>query len=263
MQSEIDVVNILESIMWERRADVEVLKRKIPQEQLLEKAFSRVHHSLRESIADAPGTAIIAEVKKASPSAGVLRDRYDPAATAEAYRDAGACGISVLTEPKHFLGSGRDLEQVRAAVNIPVLRKDFICDSYQVTEALAWGADVILLIVAALEWHGLVALYDEALEKGLEVLVESHSSKELEKALSLPEAIIGVNSRDLTTLRTDISRAVELGRIIPSGRMSIAESGIKGREDIELLNGCGYDGFLIGESLLRRDDVGMALKALL
>jgi indole-3-glycerol phosphate synthase len=256
--------NILTRIMGERKKDVAAAKRDVSINELLWEAEKRTeYHSLADTLRTAPQPRIIAEVKKASPSAGSLRPHYDPTAIAQAYVSAGAVGISVLTEPHHFLGSLDDLRRVRKVVNVPVLRKDFIADSYQLVEAVAWGADVVLLIVAALEPGHCEVLYREARELNLEVIVEVHTAAELKVALACEEAIIGVNSRDLKTLQTDLDVARELARMIPDDRLCIAESGIRTTEDLEGLQAAGYDGFLIGESLLREPFPGKALRALM
>ena len=169
----------------------------------------------------------------------------------------------MLTEPRHFLGCEEHVREVRDAVSLPVLRKDFMCDSYQLHEASAWGADLILLIVAALDPHLMRDLYEEAVSIGLEVLVESHTGRELEKALELEAAIVGVNSRNLKTLKTDLAVARELASEIPEGRYAIAESGIKTRADIDSLLAVGYQGFLIGESLLKEGEPGENLALLI
>ncbi|MDP6490412.1 MAG: indole-3-glycerol phosphate synthase TrpC [Kiritimatiellia bacterium] len=254
-------MDILQQIMGERRAAVDVARREVSVEALRERAAGRVHHSLEEALGR-EGTSIVAEVKKASPSAGLLRPDYDPGAMAGIYEANGACGISVLTEPKHFLGSADHLAAVRAAVSLPVLRKDFMCDPYQVLEAAAWGADVVLLIVAALEDGLMRDLYDTARELGLDVLAESHNEEELERALRLEDAILGVNSRNLKTLKTDLATAHALSGRVPPDRLSLAESGIKTRHDIEGLTGAGYSGFLIGESIVGHDDPGAKLREL-
>lgn len=253
-------MNVLRQIMAERRAAVREAKARIPLSDLLWQAEKRVHHSLAEQLRRGPGPRIVAEVKKASPSAGLLRKAYAPARVAAAYARAGAVGISVLTEPRHFLGSEADLRAVRRAVDLPILRKDFICDPYQLAEAAAWGADVVLLIAAAMNWKQCEFLFEESRELGLEVIVEVHTRVELEMALSCRDAIIGVNSRDLKTLKTDLGRARELALAIPGGRLRIAESGIRDRSDLAGLQEAGYDGFLIGESLLRHKSPGVALR---
>ncbi len=253
-------MNVLAKIVKERQVAVRSAKAVLPLSDLLWQAERRVHHSLADRLRDATAPRIVAEVKKASPSAGLLREAYAPARIAAAYERAGAIGVSVLTEPTHFLGSGADLRAVRKAVGLPILRKDFICDPYQLAEAAAWGADVILLIAAALEWHQCEVLYEESRELGLEVIVEVHTREELELALSCRGAIVGVNSRDLKTLKTDLKTARNLVAAIPEDRLCIAESGIRTREDITGLQKAGYDGFLIGESLLRKRSPGRALR---
>lgn len=253
-------MNVLRQIMAERRAAVREAKARIPLSDLLWQAEKRVHHSLAENLKRGTGPRIVAEVKKASPSAGLLRKVYAPARIAAAYARAGAVGISVLTEPRHFLGSEADLRAVRRAVDLPILRKDFLCDPYQLAEAAAWGADVVLLIAAALDWKQCEFLFEESRELGLEAIVEVHTRVELEMALSCRDAIIGVNSRDLKTLKTDLGRARELALAIPSDRLCLAESGIRDRSDLAGLQKAGYDGFLIGESLLRRKSPGAALR---
>lgn len=256
-------MNVLESIMSERRADAENARLRVPVEKLRELAAKRTHHSLVDALRQGKTTRVIAEIKKASPSAGLLQREYYPADIAAAYKAAGAAGISVLTEPRHFLGSDGDLKAVRRAVGIPVLRKDFVSDPYQVVEAAAFGADVVLLIVAALKENELRSLYEEAISLGLDVLVESHTAAELEQALALEKAIIGVNSRNLKTLKTDLAVARELAAMIPRDRVAVAESGIKTRTDIESLKSHGYRGFLIGETLMLAKDPAEALKELI
>jgi len=244
-------VNILHRIMAERREAVAAARREIPEERLREAAAGRVHHSLAAVLAAGGATHIVAEMKQASPSAGRLRAAYDPAAIAAGYAAAGAAGLSVLTEPNHFLGSAEHLRAARAATDLPILRKDFLCDPYQVLEAAAWGADVVLLIVAALDDARMRDLYAAALAEGLEVLVEAHTAAELERALALETAIPGVNSRNLQTLNTDLSVAAELARHLPRNRPAIGESGIRDRSDITRLEALGYRGFLVGETLMR------------
>ena len=249
--------------MRERKKDVSAAKRAISLNELLWEAEKRTqYYSLSEFLRAQPVPRIIAEVKKASPSAGELRPSYNPQAIAQAYAAAGAVGISVLTEPHHFLGSIADLRAVRKVVNLPVLRKDFMFDTYQLAEAAAWGADVVLLIVAALEPGHCEVLFRQARELNLEVVVEVHTADELSVALACEDAIIGVNSRNLKTLVTDLGVAHDLVKAIPDGRLCIAESGIKTGEDIKGLQAAGYDGFLIGESLLRDPFPGKALKEL-
>jgi indole-3-glycerol phosphate synthase len=256
-------MDVLADIMEERRAAVQDDRLIVPASALLPLAKRRKHHSLLDQLRLTHGTAIISEVKKASPSAGLLRESYAPEVIARSYSAAGAIGISVLTEPRHFLGSGAHLRAVREAVDVPVLRKDFICDTYQILEAAAWGADVILLIAAALDDTTLTSLYTYAISLGLDVLAEVHNQEELDRVLLLEHAIVGVNSRNLKTLKTDLSTAHNLATSIPKDRLSIAESGIRTRDEIVALEAAGYDGFLIGESLLRQPDPALALQRLL
>jgi indole-3-glycerol phosphate synthase len=206
-----------------------------------------------KALSSVTGTAIIAETKKASPSAGTLIEDYDPSTIAETYVRAGAIGISVLTEPRHFMGHLDHLRAVRENVAVPVLRKDFTCHPYHLHEACSAGADVVLLIVAALDKGLLMELHSEARSLGLETLVEIHSPQELDTAIACTDAVLGVNSRDLTTLKTDLQTARDMAGLIPGNRLTIAESGIRTRSDIDELEDLGYKGFLIGESLLRAD----------
>ncbi len=249
-------MNILEKFMCERLAAVEVAKSAVSLEQLREAASGRVHHSLKSGLLNSGKTHIISEMKKASPSAGLLQPDYDPEAIAKSYLKNGAVGISVLTEPLHFLGCEDDLRKVRTAVDLPILRKDFMCDPYQIVEAAAWGGDVILLIAAMLSDEQMRLLYETALEHGLEVLAEVHTKEELERVLPLSEALVGVNSRNLKTLKTDLSTAHDLAQFIPDDRISVAESGISQRSEIDALKLSGYNAFLIGEALVSGDDPG-------
>ncbi len=254
------IMNVLMKIMRERRMDVRAARKRVPLSDLLWEAEKRTHHSLSDRLRQAATPRIVAEVKKASPSAGLLRATYAPARIAKGYEKAGAVGISVLTEPKHFQGSEADLRAVRKAVSLPILRKDFVCDPYQLAEAAAWGADVVLLIVAGLEPGQCEYLYRESVVLGLEVIVEVHTRKELDVALACEGAVIGVNSRNLKTLKTDLAIAHALVAAIPDDRLCMAESGIKTGHDLAALQAAGYDGFLIGESLLRQRAPGGALK---
>jgi indole-3-glycerol phosphate synthase len=250
--------------MKERRADAEAARRRVPLRALEEAAAARPNRlSLAAALAEGVAPRVIAEVKKASPSAGLLQPEYRPERTAGLYAAAGACAISVLTEPRHFLGAEDHLRAVRAAVNLPVLRKDFLGDPYQAAEAAAWGADAILLIMAALGRGQARELHAAAREYGLDVLAEAHTAPEVDAALELPGAIVGVNSRDLKTLKIDLGVAVTLGVAIPADRIAVAESGIRSRSDVERLLAAGYRGFLIGESLLRERDPAAKLRELM
>ncbi|HEY4010909.1 MAG TPA: indole-3-glycerol phosphate synthase TrpC [Acidobacteriaceae bacterium] len=208
------------------------------------------------------GPAIIAELKKASPSKGLIRAEFDPAALALEMQDAGAATLSVLTEEKFFQGSLNNLRLASTAASLPCLRKDFMVDPFQIVEARAHGADAILLIVAALTDAELRTLRDEARRYSLDVLCEIHDADELERALPLECECIGVNSRDLRTFEVSLDRAAELAARLPASAVRVAESGIRTRADIDRLRSAGYDAFLIGESLMRQPRPGEALRKL-
>ncbi|MGI4830028.1 MAG: indole-3-glycerol phosphate synthase TrpC [Janthinobacterium lividum] len=209
------------------------------------------------------GPAIIAELKKASPSKGLIRPDFEVTALACQLEDGGATVLSVLTEDRFFQGSLENLRLASAAVSIPCLRKDFTVDPFQVLEARANGADAILLIVAALTDRELRTLREEARRCELDVLCEVHDREELDRALSLDCECIGVNSRDLRTFQVSLERACDLAQFLPSHAVRVAESGINGRADIDRLWSGGFEAFLIGELLMRQRDPGEALRALL
>ena len=209
------------------------------------------------------GPAVIAECKKASPSKGVIRADYDAAAIAQSFEAVGASAISVLTDEEFFQGTLDDLRAVSAVVSIPVLRKDFIVDAFQIVEAKAAGADAILLIVAAHTDAALRDLSAEARRWGLDVLCEAHDREEIERAVGLGFDTIGVNCRNLKTLAVDPSLHETLERYLPRDVVRVAESGIRNLEDIERLKGAGYDAFLIGETLMRQPDPAAQLALLL
>lgn len=210
-----------------------------------------------------PGVAVVAEVKRRSPSKGDIRADLDPAALARAYERGGAAAVSVLTEPVHFAGSPEDLMAVRAAVDLPVLRKDFVTTPYQVWEARAWGADAVLLIVAALGPALLGDLLGASREAGLDALVEVHTREEAAVAGSAGAALVGVNARDLATLEVDLGRFARIRDALPAGATVVAESGISTRAQVEAAAAAGADAVLVGESLVRSDDPRELLAGLL
>ncbi|MFV0562727.1 indole-3-glycerol phosphate synthase TrpC [Malaciobacter mytili] len=194
---------------------------------------------------------IIAEVKKASPSKGIIKEDFDPLAIAQSYSNSGANAISVLTEPHYFKGNLEYLTQIRRYVPTPLLRKDFIVDKYQIVEALVYGADFILLIAKALSTKELKELYDYALHLGLEVLVEIHDKEDLTKAMKCGANIVGINHRNLDTFEMDMQLCDKLIPMIPNGKIIVAESGVSNTETIKRLNALGADAFLIGEHFMR------------
>jgi indole-3-glycerol phosphate synthase len=207
--------------------------------------------------------SIIAEIKKVSPSKGVIRKDFDPYALAREYAENGASAISMLTDKKYFQGNIRFISDVRASVSLPILRKDFIVDSYQLTEAKAFGADAVLLIAAALEPKQLHDLYNEANELGLDCLVEVHNEQEL-ATLDLKQVkIVGINNRNLSDFTVDVMATLRVASKIPKGIIIVSESGISNRADVEYLAEHGIQAVLVGESLMRAVNPGKALQALL
>lgn len=207
--------------------------------------------------------ALIAEIKRASPSRGVIREDFDPAAIARAYEEGGAACLSVLTDEPYFQGRDEYLLTTRAAVSLPLLRKDFMLDPYQIAESRALAADCILLIMAALSDAQAAELYAAAAEYGLDALIEVHDEQELERAMRLAPALIGVNSRNLNTLEVDLETARRLGPLIPDKVLKVAESGIYTHNDILDLQQFGFRAFLVGESLMRQPDIALATRTLL
>jgi indole-3-glycerol phosphate synthase len=247
-------VGVLDEILEGVRADLEQRQREVALDRL--KEMARRAPSPRDALAVLAGddVAVIAEVKRGSPSKGTMAEISDPAALATDYAGGGARVISVLTESRWFGGSLADLAAVRSAVQVPVLRKDFIVGSYQLWEARAHGADVALLIVAALEQNALVSLVERAISIGLLPLVEVHTEDELMRALDAGAKVIGVNARDLTTLEVDRTVFARLAPLIPDGVVKIAESGVRGPHDLLAYAAAGADAVLVGESLVTDKD---------
>lgn len=238
------------------RADVSLLERQAGAHQ--PRGFVAGLRRAAES-----GAAIIAELKKASPSRGLIRAEFDPVVLARSLEAAGAAALSVLTDAEFFQGSLENLTLASAAVEIPCLRKDFMVDAFQVLEARAAGADAILLIVAALEDAELTSLYAEARRMELDVLCEIHDREELERAVGLGFKVIGVNSRNLHTMQVDPQTQIDLAQALPEDTLRVAESGIKSAADIARMAEAGFDAFLVGESLMREKDPGATLAGLL
>ena len=257
--------DLLEAIVAATRHEVAHREQHVPL-AVVERAAARAAPraaAFRAALAAPGGWNVIAECKRRSPSRGVLRAGYRPEEIARGYAAAGAAAISVLTEPAFFDGALAHLEAVRAAVSVPLLRKDFVVARYQLAEARAAGADAVLLIAAALGDEDLRALRQTAADYGLAALVEVHNRQELERALAAEADIVGVNNRNLRTLAVDLEASHTLVHAIPSGVVSVAESGLRRSGDLIALRQAGYDAFLIGESFMTQDDPGAALQALL
>jgi len=254
---------ILSRVVESRRAEVARRRRIVPETVL------RIAAGKADAPRDFAGALernqinVIAEIKKASPSAGVLRHVFEPAALARAFERAGAAALSVLTEEENFQGALAHLRDARAAVELPALRKDFIVDSYQVWEARAANADSFLLIAAAVEDAALADLLAMGRELGMEALVEVHTAEELRRALAVGARIVGVNNRNLHTLEVRMETSLELVEMIPDDHTAVSESGLRSPEDLRKLRAAGFDAFLIGESLMREAEPGAALGRLI
>jgi indole-3-glycerol phosphate synthase len=255
-------MNVLERIVAQTRDALERRRHAVPLAELAALVDGRPDPRPFAEALVRPGVSVIAEHKRRSPSAGSIREGASVTEIARAYERGGAAALSILTEPEHFGGSLDDLREARAATALPVLRKDFIVDRYQLYESAVAGADAILLIVAALDPEDLGHLYREARSLDLDVLVEIHDEEELEIALDVDAQIIGINNRDLTDFSVDIERTFELLSDVPAGKTVISESGFSTREELDSLERVGVDGVLIGGSLMAAPDVEEATRRL-
>ena len=235
-----------------------------PLAPLRERAESRLgeRRAFRAALASARGPAIVAEIKRASPSVGLIVPHLDPADVAREYQAAGADAVSVLTEADHFLGDLAYLDVARSATSLPILRKDFLSSRYEVVQSAAYGADAILAIVAGLTDGCIEEMIEEARRYAMDVLVEVHTEAELDRALAAGTKLLGINNRNLHTFETDLAVTEELLPLVPAGTVVISESGVKSQDDVRRLVEHGARGVLVGESLMRAADKGEAIRAL-
>jgi indole-3-glycerol phosphate synthase len=254
----------LDQIVAEKLKELEQRQKAVPLSELRKAIMERPTPLDLAAVLKGDSLSLIAEIKRASPSRGVLRADLDPVKLAGSYAQGGAAAISVLTESRYFGGNHEDLETIRRQLpNIPLLRKDFILKPYQILESCAWGADAVLLIVAILDDAELEELLMLSHALGMQCLVEVHNEEELKRARAHNTKIIGINNRDLDTMAMDINVTRQLRPLIPPGRIVVSESGIKGRDDIQKLREWGVDAVLIGEALVTASDVAAKIKELL
>jgi indole-3-glycerol phosphate synthase len=253
---------ILDRILATTRETVAASRRAVPSSRLPLRTVP-LRAGVFASALRGPGVSVVAEIKRKSPSKGLIREDFDPSALARAYAEAGVAAISCLTDVPYFGGSLEHLALVKRETDIPLLRKDFIVDDYQLDEAVAYGADAVLLIVAALGARELASLLAEAGERGLSAVVEAHTVDEARLAIDAGAQAIGVNNRDLRTFEVDLAVTERVAASLPAGeRVLVSESGIGGPEDLARLAGCGVDAVLVGESLMRATDVRAAAASL-
>jgi indole-3-glycerol phosphate synthase len=256
---------ILDKIIAHKKLEVDAQKLHIPLDEI-ERNLADIDavRGFKEAISVRGKVNLIAEIKKASPSRGVIRSDFDPETIARTYEKNGAAAISVLTDREFFQGDLSFLSRVRSVTSsVPILRKDFIIDEYQIYQSRLAGADAILLIAAALDLPTLVKFLNIAGDVDLDCLVEVHTEDELYMVLNTGASIIGINNRNLRTFRTDIQTTAHLTRVVPKDRVIVSESGISRKEDFEFLRECGVQAVLVGEALMRSDDIGLKMKQLM
>jgi len=254
---------ILDEIVEHKKKEVEELKKKVPLADIKKNlGVGPCSRSFKEAVSKPGRVNIIAEIKKQSPSKGIIRGDFDPVGIAEIYEAGNADAVSVLTDSRYFGGSAKWLSEISKSVGIPVLRKEFIIDEYQVYEAKRLGADAVLLIAAILEQETIARFIDIASELGMDCLTEAHTEGELEKAVSAGADIIGINNRNLKDFSVDTQTTIKLKRKIPAGKVVVSESGISSAGDMKLMKEHGINAVLIGESLLKEDDIAGKLKEL-
>jgi indole-3-glycerol phosphate synthase len=253
----------LQEIIEHKKHKLERAQEVLPLEELEKRAAPVKNRGFKSAISKGGKINLIAEVKKASPSHGVIRHDFDPSGIAKIYKKSGASALSVLTEDKYFQGSIDDLKSVRDAADLPVMRKDFIISEYQVFESAVAGADAILLIATAMDRGMLKALFHEAKSLGMDTVVEVHNERDLEKALGVDADIIGINNRNLATLEVDLQVTRELIPKVPAGKIIISESGIRDPEDIQSLASAGIKAVLIGTAFMESDDIPAEVKRIM
>jgi indole-3-glycerol phosphate synthase len=257
-------MTILDEIVASKQREVAAARQRLPLEELLSQSASApAVRNFRAALAKGASIRLIAEIKKASPSAQVIRPQFDPVAIARTYQAHNATCLSVLTDAPYFQGCIEDLKHVRASTKIPLLRKDFLIDDYQVIEARAAGADAILLIAEILDDISLSRLLDRARHLGMSALVEFHDEANLPRVLASGADLIGINNRNLRNFTTDLEHTLRLRDRIPPEVVVVSESGISTRRDVERLEAVGVSAILVGESLMRAQDIGLAVKQLL
>jgi len=255
---------ILSKIINAKRKEIDVARSKMPEatmKELAGKIYTK--SSFKRNISRPHHVDLIAELKKASPSQGIIRGDFNPLKIALTYQANGASALSVLTDERFFEGSLHTLKELKGKVTLPILRKDFIIDEYQIYESLYWGADAILLIANILTEEELCGFYKIAKHLGMDVMVEIHSEEDLEKALKSGASIIGINNRDLSTFRVDLAITQRMIRLIPPNKIKVSESGIKTYEDVMFLKSLGVDAVLIGEAFMKSDDIASKVREIM